>query len=245
MDMLRKRTILFFSAVLVVLAVVAGIVVWAKFYNDVPQPKWIRASERNRFLYGSVGAEGAAGIPYWLWLVLPRMFHEHVIQPGGYAGLGRPWEEGMEMPAGFSKKTVGYVRVAGNCALCHATSRLGPSGGPLVTVAGPGQTTDVAPLLSFFARCARDPRFTADEILPQIDMVTKLSLLDRLNYRFVLIPRTRRAFRDGTVMLDAALRRHRADPHAPFTDERMKELAKWLQAQQAQQAAARPSPPAP
>lgn len=242
MDMLRKRKILFFSTVLVVLAVVTGITVWYKLYNDVPQPGWIRANQRNDFLYGSVGAEGSAGIPYWLWLVLPRMFHEYATQPGGYAGLGRPWEEGMEVPAGFSKKRVGYVRVAGNCASCHATSRPGPSGAPVVTIAGPGQTTDIQPVLSFFAKCAKDPRFTADEILPQVDMVTKLSVLDHLIYRFVLIPRTRQAFLDESAMLDAALRRHREDPHAPFTDKRLQALADWLKAQQAQQAGVEPAP---
>ena len=239
MDMLRKRKILFFSIVLAVLAVATVIIVWATLYRDVPQPGWISANPRDRFLYGSIGAEDDAGIPYWIWLVLPRMFHEHVTEPGGYAGLGRPWEEGREMPAGFSKKTVGYVRVAGNCALCHATSRPGPSGAPAVVIAGPGQTTDIQPVLSFFARCARDPRFNADEILAQVDMVTKLSVFEHLSYRFVLIPRTRQALLDGrSVMLDAALRRHREDPHAPFTDERLKALAEWLEAQQARKAEA-------
>jgi hypothetical protein len=231
MDMLRKRTILFFSTVLVVLAIVTGMIVWSKFYRDVPQPKWIRADPRNEFLYGSVGAEGTAGMPYWIWLVLPRMFHEYITEPGGYAGLGRPWEEGMEMPAGFAKKRVGYVRIAGNCALCHSTSRLGPSGAPVVTVAGPGQTTDIQPLLSFFAKCAQDPRFNADEILSQIDMVTKLSFADRLLYRHVLIPRTRQALLDRSVMIDEALRLHRSHPDAAFSQQRMKEVAAWLKAQ--------------
>jgi hypothetical protein len=231
MDQRLKRK--FLVAVLVVLTVATGITVWHKLYNDGPQPKWWRADDKvNEFLYGSVGAEDTTGIPYWLWLVLPRMFHEHVTEPGGYAGLGRPWAEGKEMPAGFSKKPVGYMRVAGNCALCHATSRPGPSGAPLVTVAGRGQTTDVQPLLSFFAKCAKDQRFNADEILSQIDMVTKLSFLDRLSYRFVLIPRTRRAFLDGdSVMLDAALQLHRKNPHTDFTDTRLKALTAWLETQ--------------
>jgi hypothetical protein len=139
------------------------------------------------------------------------------------------------MPAGFSKKTVGYVRVAGNCALCHATSHPGPSGAPVVTVAGPGQATDIQPLLSFFAKCAQDPRFNADEILAQVDMVTKLSVLEHLSYRFVLIPRTRRALLgQSPVLLDAALRRHRDNPHAPFTQQRLKDLAAWLKAQRQQ-----------
>jgi hypothetical protein len=230
--LIQRRRRIAVLVVLAVLAVVTAVTVWYKLYNDVPQPKWVRANPRDKFLYGSVGAERTAGVPYWIWLVLPRMFHEYVPGQGGYAALGRPWEEGKETPAGVSKKTVGYVRVAGNCALCHAISRPGPSGAPVVVVAGPAQTSDVEPLLSFLAKCAKDPRFTADDLMAQIDQVTKLSLLDRLTYRFVLIPRTRKDFLySDSVMLDAALRRHRKDPHAPFTDERLKALADWLREQ--------------
>jgi hypothetical protein len=243
MNVMKRRLLLIVLFVLAVLVVTTGIIVWATLYRDVPQPGWITAKPRENFLYGSIGAEKDAGIPYWIWLVLPRMFHEHVTAPGGYAGLGRPWEEGREMPAGFSKKTVGYVRVAGNCALCHAVARPGPSGAPVVAIGGAGQTTDIQPVLSFLARCAQDPRFNADEILPQVEQVTKLSVLEHLSYRFVLIPRARKALLGGrAVLLDEALRRHREDPHAPFTDERLQALADWLKTQQGRQAEARQAP---
>lgn len=234
MDKPTQRRRLIVLVVLAALAILAAVIVWSKLSRDVPQPKWWIADRKAgvhpdlyEFLYGSVGAERTAGVPYWIWLVLPRMFHEYVPGTGGYAAFGRPWEEGKEMPAGFSKKTVGYVRVAGNCALCHATYHLGPFGGPVVEVAGPGQTTDVQPLLSFFAKCAKDPRFNADDLMAQINQVTKLSLLDRLTYRYLLIPRTREKFLHGdSVMLDEALRRHRENPHAPSPDER-KKAAAW------------------
>src|SRR4051812_7874433 len=73
------------------------------------------------FLYGSLGAEREAGISYWIVVVLPRIFDDLLPGPGGYASLGLPWKEGAELPAGFSKKTVGFPRVGFNCALCHAT----------------------------------------------------------------------------------------------------------------------------
>src|SRR5262249_1830565 len=41
------------------------------------------------------------------------------------------------------------------------------------------------------ANCATDPKFTADAILPMIEYNTKLSPLDKLLYRYVIIPRTR------------------------------------------------------
>ena len=46
--------------------------------------------------------------------------------------------------------------------------------------------------LRFLIACASDPRFTADTILAEIAKNTRLSLLDRLLYRFAIIPATRR-----------------------------------------------------
>jgi hypothetical protein len=106
----------------VLILVIVAISAWANLWREKPQPQWITADKRDNFLYGSVGAERDAGIPYWIWLALPRMFPDYMPGNGGYVSLGLSWEEGKEMPAGFSKKAVGYVRVAGNCAICHAAS---------------------------------------------------------------------------------------------------------------------------
>ena len=219
-------------AVAVLVVFVAGLAGWYKLYRDVPQPSWITANQRDAFLYGSVGAERTAGIPYWVWLVLPRICPEQQPGQGGYAALGRPWEEGKEMPAGFAKKTVGYVRVAGNCALCHAVSSdPGPNEVPVVVIAGPGQAADPQPLQTFLAQCAQDPHFNADDILSEIDMATKLSIVDHLLYRYILIPRARRALLDRSALIDSALRLHSQRPDAPFSEPRMKTLAAWLQEQ--------------
>ncbi len=219
--------------------VVAGLVVvalglWAWYHlrREVPQPAWISATPRDDFLYGAIGTERTAGVPFWVWLVLPRLCPDHVPGPGGYGALGRPWEQGREMPVGFAKKTVGYVRVGANCALCHVVwSRPGPDEVPLPVVAGPGQAADPGPLQSFFSRCAQDPRYNADDILSEINMATKLSIGERLLYRYVLIPRTRRALVEPSALLDADLQAHRRRPEVPFRDERLKGLAAWLQEQ--------------
>ena len=221
------------------LLVVAGLVVvalglWAWYHlrREVPQPAWISATPRDDFFYGAIGTERTAGLPFWVWLVLPRLCPDHVPGPGGYAALGRPWEQGREMPVGLAKKTVGYVRVGANCALCHVVwSRPGPDAVPLPVVAGPGQAADLGPLQSFFSRCARDPRYNADDILSEINMATKLSIGERLLYRYVLIPRTRRALVEPSVLLDADLQAHRRRPEVPFGNERLKGLAAWLQEQ--------------
>ncbi len=164
-----------------------------KFFRDVPQPEWITSDPEMNFLYGSIGSESAAGIPYWLVVVAPRAFGNHLPGPGGYASLGLPWEEGKEFPVGFSKKTVGFERVGFNCALCHATQyRTEPNQTPTIVAAGGSHTADIQALLEFFSKAAQDPRWNADTILTEIDLATQLSWIDRMLYKFLFIPLTRR-----------------------------------------------------
>jgi len=170
-------------------------------------------------------------MPYWVWLALPRLFPEYLTYPGGYAAVGMSWEEGTEMPAGFSKKTVGYVRVAGNCALCHATSyRATADAVPVVVPAVPGRTVDPERLLMFLKQCADDRRFNASELLAEIDLATKLSWFDKLLYRFVLIPRAREALSNRSLIFDGPLREHQQNPYSdvPLAGGRMRTLADWM-----------------
>lgn len=213
---------------LVLLAVLAGITIWYRFYRVVRQPAWISADQRDTFLYGSVDADQVSGVPYWIWLALPRMFPEYMPAPGGYAALGLSWEEGREMPVGFAKQRIGYIRVTGNCALCHAVSqRNSPEDVPAVIPVEVGHTTDLQPLLTFFKRCAQDPRFNADEIIGEVETATTLSLADRTLYRFVLVPRTRQALLNpASVLFAPALLQHGDSPQTdtPFSGQQMKEM---------------------
>jgi hypothetical protein len=224
-----KKTRILIVAVLVLGAVV-GIATWYTMFREAPQPRWITADRRDNFLYGSAGAEDA-GIPYWIWLALPRIFPEYMPGPGGYASLGLSWEESREMPVGFEKKTVGYVRVAGNCAICHAYSRSnGPDAAPTVFAAATGHTAEIQKLLEFYKQCAQDPRFNADNILGEVSMATKLSVLDAAIYRYILIPRTRERFlKQDPVVVDAALWRHSKDPRSdPQFRQQMQSLSTEL-----------------
>jgi len=166
---------------------------WYEFFREEPQPDWVMQDADTRFKYGSIGAENDAGIPYWIFYVLPRMFPEKLPGPGGYASLGVPWEQGQELPVGFTKKVVGFPRVANNCAVCHSTRlRLAANETPMVFAAGPGSTTNVEGFFRFFVDCAKDPRFTGDNVLWEIMNVTKLSWLDKALYRFLIIPITKK-----------------------------------------------------
>ena len=99
---------------------VGGVITYVKFFREEPAPYF--ASDEEHFLFGSVGTEGEQGIPYWIWLVLPRIFPEYLPGPGGYASTGILSKDGHEMPIGLSKVTIGFPRVAINCAMCHTAS---------------------------------------------------------------------------------------------------------------------------
>ncbi|HEX2252281.1 MAG TPA: cytochrome c [Thermoanaerobaculia bacterium] len=189
----RKRKIATAAAVLVVLAVGVGGLAWWALLREVPQ-RLADDSMEERFKYGSIGTEQAAGIPYWIWLVLPTMFPEHLPAAGGYAALGFPWERGREMPVGFTRKTIGFDRVGINCATCHVTSvRREGEAAPRLLLAGPGNTQDLLSYQRFLFACASDPRFTPGNVLAAIGRITELPVHQRLLYRWLLIPQTRKA----------------------------------------------------
>src|SRR6185369_2906272 len=72
----RRRLIL---AAVAVLLLVGGLFVYINFFRQEPAPYF--ASDEDHFLYGSVGTEPDQGVPYWIWLVLPRVFPEHLPAP--------------------------------------------------------------------------------------------------------------------------------------------------------------------
>jgi hypothetical protein len=189
-----KKRLIVLGVLVVAAGAAIGLTVWYKFFREVDDGPFASAEER--FKYGSIGAEGQAGLPYWIWVALPRVFPDLLPNPaqGGYYSFGLPWEEGREMPVGFTKKTIGFPRVANNCAICHvAQYRKSANETPTIVAAGPNHTLNVQALLRFLTNCAGDPRFSADTLLTEIDKHARLSWLDHLAYRYLLIPRTKQA----------------------------------------------------
>ncbi len=208
-----KRKLLSLLIVLILIAIPAAAFGWYRFFRDVPQPDWITSDPEANFLHGSIGAESQAGIPYWIVVVLPRIFDDLLPGPGGYASLGLPWKEGDELPVGFSKKTVGFERVGFNCALCHATQyRTLPNETPTIVAAGGSHTADIEGLLNFFSRAASDSRFSAETIMTQIDLAYPLGWIDRVLYKYLFIPLTRKQLRQQGQEFGWAAERPRWGP---------------------------------
>jgi hypothetical protein len=207
-------------SVLPLALLVPGYGTWFYFFRE--QPVRYAAAE-DHFKYGSIGTEFDQGIPYWIWLVLPRVFPEKLPGPGGYTSLGLVWEEGRELPVGFTKQMVGFPRVGLNCAACHTSSyrKSADEGLPTVVAGGAGQTFDAQGYLRFLFACASDSRFTPDVLLAEIERAYPLSAVEKQLYRHVLIPATQRALlkqKQDYAWTDSrpAWGRGRVDPFNPM-----------------------------
>ena len=194
---MTSRRIGWLAIAAALVAIAAAWLLEEKLWREHPQPQWILAKEgeafgATQFKYLSLNSEQNAGIPYWVFYVLPMMFPEKLPSIGGYAAFDLPWEEGVELPIGMVKRVIGYPRVGINCALCHtARYRLAVDTKPKFVPAGPGNTARIEALSRFFYECAQDPRFNADNLLGEIANFTKLGWIDKLLYRFVIIPDAR------------------------------------------------------
>ncbi len=187
------RTIAAAAVILLLLIGTVGYIAWNNLLREVPT---YYESAEDHFNYGSIGTENAEGLPYWIWVVLPRLFPEKLSGTGGYTSLGLTWEEGKETPVGISKKTIGFARQGITCAVCHSsTYRKSPTDKPTIVTTGPAVKFDSQRYLRFLFACANDPRFTADYILPEIQYNHQLSWLEKQLYRFLLIPQTKKALK--------------------------------------------------
>lgn len=177
------------TALLAALAL-GGFAYW-KLFRVVPVEY---ADDVENFKYGSIGTNPSTGLPYYIWMVLPRIFPEYLPGNGGYASVGMTWEPGHETPVGFTKMTIGFPRIAVNCAACHsAPFRKKGQTTPTIYPGAPAHQFNPQAFLRFLARSARDDRFNADVILKEIEYFVPLSAADRALYRYAIIPQTRAA----------------------------------------------------
>lgn len=190
---LKQKTVKQWIIVVVLVGIIAAILVtgWATLFRRAPLT--VYDSPEDHFKYGSVGTEAVEGIPYWIWVVLPRLFPENLPGSGGYTSLGLTWEEGRELPIGFTKEKIGFDRVGMNCASCHVgTYRAAELDKPTFILGGPSTKFDVQRYVRFLFACANDPKFTAAYILPEIEYNHHITLFENVLYRSFIIPQTRK-----------------------------------------------------
>lgn len=194
MTAIKSRMGKVITSIVLILVLVLGTVAYISWYNLFREVDVQIETPEEHFKYGSIGTENEQGLPYWIWLVLPRLFPEYLPGTNGYTSLGFTWEEGKETPVGISKKIIGFPRQGITCAVCHTTTyRKKIEDNPIVVLGGPSSKFNSLGYERFLHECAKDPRFTADFILPEIEYNHQLSPVEKFLYRFIIIPSTREA----------------------------------------------------
>jgi Cytochrome C oxidase, cbb3-type, subunit III len=170
--------------ILVIFALLALFVTYF-FWKFVPDAPVDYADINEHFKYGSIGSEPVNGLPYWVWKVLPDMFPEKLPAQGkGYEAFGLIQEPDRETPIGFSVRRVYIDRVGMNCALCHTgTVRETPQSQPRIVSGMPSNKLDLQGYARFLYACAKDPRFTADNVIQAIERRKYLNPLEKIIYR--------------------------------------------------------------
>ena len=173
-------------------------VVWTVF---APGPAAAQGDIVEYFKYGALGTEERAGVPYWLWRVLPVVFADKLPnRPGtGYEKLGFVYEgRDRDRPIGITNAGGVVTRAGLNCATCHAgTIRDGP-GAPRRIVPGmPAHEMDLQAYARFLTACAQDPRFNVSTLIAAIQKDNpNFGFFEKLTYRFLVIDRTKTGILD-------------------------------------------------
>ena len=180
---------------LVIVAIILAIAFWlvSPFIIHRYPIKYVNIDEH--FRYGSIGGEDSDGIPYWIVKVLPTVFADKL--PGeGFTSLGFIQEPDRDLPISFVRSTnsLGIEVVTQNCATCHVGTLRDNAGdrNRQIISAMPGMTVDLQGFIRFLTESAVDERFTAKHLMPYINAAgANFNPLEKLVYRFVVIPRTR------------------------------------------------------
>ena len=150
------------------------------------------------FKYGSIGSEPESGLPYWIWQALPALFPE-AFGGSDYQVFGFLYEtdekgDRRDLPIGVStRRFKGVDLVWLNCAVCHTGTWASDADGSRHVVLGmPANNFNLYAFIQFLFTAAIDERLSADSLMNEIDMLgADLDWLDRLAYRFLVIPKVR------------------------------------------------------
>lgn len=215
----RKRWIRFW----VVLALVLAALYYLIFVNS-----YVVAyeDEREHFLYGSIGSEGANGLPYWVFKALPEIYKDE-LGPQGYRRFGLLYESpDADLPMGISRRYVsGIERVWLNCSVCHVGTWRETAGGPRQFIYGaPSNNLRLYDFIQFLRRVAIDNRFNAETVIAAINSEAvggDLGFVEQALYRLVVVDRVREGLLAVRDQLDFLDRQHdwgpgRVDTFNPY-----------------------------
>ena len=105
----RKKAVV---ALCISLVVAIAIITGASWQRMTAQfPATVSHSSGPLAQVGSAETDTVEEIPFWVWVVLPRLFPEKLPGAGGYTSLGLTWERGNQRPIGFTRENGDVPRV--------------------------------------------------------------------------------------------------------------------------------------
>lgn len=179
------------------LIVILGVIYYLVFVNEYVVA---HDDDREHFKYGSIGSEPVNGLPYWVFKALPAMYADE-LGSGGYRTYGLLYEgEDADLPIGVSRRVVtGVERVWLNCSVCHVGTYRETASGPRNFVLGaPSNNLRLMDFVKFLLKVGADPKLNADNLIAAIESEQvggDLNIIEKLIYRFIVVPEVRVALR--------------------------------------------------
>jgi hypothetical protein len=196
----RRRAIWGATAAIVVVFGALGYVL----YDNLFKVQVTRYDDIEELMkYGSIGAEKDGGLPYPVWRAMPAVCSNDM--PAGYdpkhpySAFGLVYEEGHEEPIGLTRERIGFERSSLSCAACHLSHyRETPTSKTTYYSSGTNISFDGQRYSNFLFACARNPAFTSDNVVAEIEKVKPLGPVERLLYKHLIVPGTK----DGLAKIE-------------------------------------------
>jgi len=167
------------------------------------------------FKYGSIGSEPESGIPYRVWMALPRLFPEAFDGRDDYSAFGFLYETDArghrrDLPIGVSRRTVrGIDLVWLNCAVCHTgTYRAKEGARPVIVPGMPSNNLKFESFVRFVLATATDERLAPETLMPAVEATgPRFGTVERAAWKFVVLPRLREGLLRRLNQIDPLLAR--------------------------------------
>ena len=178
------------AALAILVLVVGGLFSYGIYVNLIKaEPDTVYSDMSDQFKYGAIGLSMANRIPEYVFNVMPDVCPDLLPGPGGWASLGILYEPGKDLPVGFSRRQIGYPSVEPNCAFCHTGGYRTAADAPQQLALGaPAHQLDLQAFQWFLYDCAKDARFSTDNVLSKIEEKQDLGWFEKQVYRFAIIP---------------------------------------------------------
>jgi hypothetical protein len=148
-----------------------------------------------QFEYGSTGGEILAGLPAGIFKAMPKLCADY-LHGDSWEALGFTYQPGMDRPIGTSlRRSLGFDRIALNCAACHVgTYRTGPQASRVIVPGMPAHRVDLARFTQFIVDCVTDERFNPWQVVQAAEAAGEhYSWLQRELLKYAVVPAMREA----------------------------------------------------